>query len=383
MSWEKHRILVTGASGFIGGRVCERLFQAGAHRVRALVHTPEHAVRISRLPIELHIGDLLDRRSLRRALDGVRIVLHLGLGYGPGIVRGTRNLLREASTAGIDRFVHISTTGVYGLKPPPGCETEAAAPRRTGNIYCDNKLRAEEAVLQFGRKEIPIVILRPSIVYGPYSRWCTQLATRLRQGDVVLIDDGRGICNTTYVDNLVDAVFLALENERAIGEVFTITDGEAVTWGQFIRAHAEMLEPTPVLPNVSSEKILTHYKAQPGLWAGSVQGFRKIMVSREFREMMKQIPVFQRIIQRLWYSVQDLDEERKERLRLRLSGAPDVPPARANGLPIPDLDTWALQTGTVFYQIEKARRLLGYKPRIPFAQGIRFAEQWLRFANYL
>ena len=107
------------------------------------------------------------------------------------------------------------------------------------------------------------------------------------------------------------------------------------------------------------------------------------MVSREFREVMMQIPLFDRVIQGLWYSVQDLDEERKERLRMRLSGIPDIPVIGRNGLPIPGRDTWPLRTGEVIFQIDKARRILGYEPRISFARGMRFTEQWLRFANYI
>src|SRR3989442_1543127 len=116
-----------------------------------------------------------------------------------------------------------------------------------GDQYCDNKARAEQVVLKFGKRGLPAVILRPSIVCGPFSAWSTRLIENLRDNRVVLIDDGRGSCNTTYVDNLVDAIFLSLENEQAIGHTFFITDGEAITWGDFIRAHIAMLQNKPQL----------------------------------------------------------------------------------------------------------------------------------------
>src|SRR5215470_5160983 len=131
-------ILVTGATGFIGGRVCERLVQAGAKQVKALVHTLQHAPRIARLPIELRVGNLLDRQSL-----GARI----------------------------ERFVHISSAAVYGLRPPAGAHIESAPLRLTGNLYADSKLRAERVVARFASRGLPVITLRPSIVYGPYSSW--------------------------------------------------------------------------------------------------------------------------------------------------------------------------------------------------------------------
>src|SRR6202043_1853789 len=100
---------------------------------------------------------------------------------------------------------------------------------RTGEPYCDNKMRAEQVVSRFLRRGVPAVILRPSIVYGPHSAWSTRLIAALREHRVTLIDHGRGACNTTYVDNLVDAVFLSIEKERAVGQTFFITDGEEIT----------------------------------------------------------------------------------------------------------------------------------------------------------
>ena len=96
MRLAERSILVTGATGFIGGRVCERLIQDGATRVRALVHNVQHAARIARLPIELCPGDLMDKASLDRALDGMEFVVHLGLGHGAVVWRGTRRLLEAA-----------------------------------------------------------------------------------------------------------------------------------------------------------------------------------------------------------------------------------------------------------------------------------------------
>jgi nucleoside-diphosphate-sugar epimerase len=383
MSWIEEPVFVTGATGFIGGRLCERLVLAGARRVRALVHSFPRAARIARLPIELVSGDLLDPASLQRALGSARIVIHCGLGDARAIVRGTQNLLELAEQAGVQRFIHMSTAAVYGMKPSPECEVEDAPLRTTGDVYCDNKLRAEKVVARFARRGFPVVTLRPSIVYGPFSQWSTRLIKDLRRGHVALIDEGKGACNTTHVDNLADAVFLALDRQKVIGEAFFITDGERVTWGDFIRAHTEMMDPRPALHSLSSSEIRRYYDQQPGLYSSSWRELRRLLVSVEFRKMLTQVPLFERPLTWLWVRTQGMPQERKDRLRTRLYGARDGTGRGQAKEFIPDLDTWATQSHRVFFCIDRARRILGYEPRVRFADGIRGVEEWLRFADYL
>ena len=377
-----YRILVTGATGFIGGRVCERLIQDGATQVRALVRNFGRAARISRLPIELRRGDLLHRESLREAIGDSSIIVHLGLGYGTAIPRGTRNLLEAAKRARVERFIHISSTAVYGLKPPPGTETEQARPSPTGDVYCDNKLKAEKAVQAFSRRGVATVILRPCIVTGPYSRWSTKLIDQLRRGKAILIDGGQGICNTTYVDNLVDAIFLSMTNEQALGQVFNITDGERVTWGEFVQAHAELINPKPAIRQLSSADFLEYHDRQPGFWTASFRETRRMLISPEFRQLVKQIPAGNRLMTWLWSTMQQLDDEGRDRFRSRLAGdgigaaAIKIPPV------VPEPETFSIHTAMMQFSIEKARMVLRYQPRISFAGGMERTAQWLRFANF-
>jgi nucleoside-diphosphate-sugar epimerase len=382
MKWRNQMVFVTGATGFIGGRICERLVLANAGPIRALVHSPHKAARIARLPFEMVRGSLLHRESLRSALGQAKVVIHCGLGNARGIVRGTENLLAVAAEAGVERFVHMSTAAVHGLTPPPGTETEDAPVRATSDDYCDNKRRAERVVARFGRRGMSTVILRPSIVYGPYSAWSTRLVQSLRQNTVALIDGGRGACNTTYVDNLIDALFLSLDNDASSGETFFITDGEAITWGDFIRAHVAMLGRCELLPEISSEKVLAYYKQRPGLLTGSWKASAQVLRSRQFRELLLQIPLTQRLLSGAWGWLESLSEDKQQRARSRL-GVRHPDEAAPAGAPIPDPVDFATQTGTVFFRIDKARRVLGYEPRVLFRQGIGLVEQWMHYANYI
>ena len=385
MTWQNQTVFVTGATGFIGGRICERLFLANTAKVRALVHSTHKAARIARLPIELVRGSLLDRDSLRSALGDAKIVIHCGLGNARGIVRGTENLLTVAAESGVERFIHMSTAAVYGLTPPPGSETEDAPVRPTGDNYCDNKRRAERVVARFGRRGMHTVILRPSIVYGPYSAWSTRLIHNLRQHTVALIDGGRGACNTIYVDNLIDAIFLGLSNDAASQEIFFVTDGETITWGDFIRAHVAMLGLRDNLPEISSAQVRDFYKQQPGLLKSSVKATGQALRSRQFREILMQIPLTQRVLSGAWDWLESLNEERRQMVRSRLGVR--RPSKNSQGMkqnaPMPDEVDFATQTGSVFFRIDKARKILGYEPRVPFRQGIALVEQWMRHTNYI
>ena len=387
MNWQGKTVFVTGATGFIGGRVCERLVQAGATDVRALVHTSKNAARIGRLPIQLCPGSLLDQSSLRQALGNARVIIHCGLGVARGIVKGTQSLLEIAASAGVDRVVHMSTAAVYGLTPRPGSESEETPVPRTGDAYCDNKGEAEKVVLRFASRGLPAVILRPSIVYGPYSAWSTRLIQELKGRQTALIDGGNGACNTTYVDNLVDAIFLAVENEKSVGQAFFITDGERITWGDFVRAHARMIDQAMIeqesIPDISAQEIRSYYASQPGILVGSVKAAGQVLRSREFRQMLLRIPLSARVLAGLWRWSSSLDEPSRARLRERVGVRKTAAIATQNGRFIPDEVTLATQTGTVFFSIAKAQKLLDYQPRIPFSQGISRVEQWLRFANYL
>ena len=234
--------LVTGASGFIGGRLAQRLVGEG-YQVRCLVRSSSDTSRLDELDVEIAVGDLTKRSSLNRAAEGCRYVFHCGArvsdwGTTEEIARtnvqGTRNLLEACVAASVQRVIHFSTTDVYGY---PGREVldEAHVATRFRNWYAQTKLAAEAEVRSAERAhQLEAVILRPATVYGPHSTDVVgEIARAMRSGNMLLVDRGRAIAGLCYVDNLIDAAVLALRHEAAPGHAFNVSDGLDITWKEF------------------------------------------------------------------------------------------------------------------------------------------------------
>ena len=242
------RCLLTGASGFIGGHVAERLV-AEDFEVRCLVRVKSDTALLEQLGVELVVGSLADRDALARAVSGCTSVVHCAALVSDWAtarqivnvnVVGTRLLVAAATDARVRRFVHMSTTDVYGY-PGGVAVDEEWETMRFANWYAQSKLDAERVVRDASGK-LETVILRPATVYGPRSADVVgAIAKAIRRGHMLLIDHGRPVAGLCYVGNLVDAVLPALRSEAAVGEAFNVCDGVDVTWAGFTADLAEGL----------------------------------------------------------------------------------------------------------------------------------------------
>jgi len=253
------RILVTGASGFIGSRLLERLVDHGCRNLCAFVR-PSSAMGAlealaGRMPSESRLdivsGNLLSREDCARACAGVTVVFHLAAARGEksipdafmNSVVTTRNLLdacRQVPT--LRRFVNISSFAVYTNRGTRGrlldesCEVEARAHAR-GDAYSFAKIKQDALVTEYGRRfGIPCVIVRPGYVYGPGK---DAITGRVGIGTfgVFLHLGGGNTVPFTYVDNCAEAIWLAGVTPGVEGEVFNVVDDDLPSSRQFLRLY--------------------------------------------------------------------------------------------------------------------------------------------------
>jgi nucleoside-diphosphate-sugar epimerase len=245
MSAEARKVLILGASGFVGSRLCEALCQLGSFRIVPLVRTMGRAARIGRLGIEIFQGDATDEGRLRQLFPDIDIVVNLIAG-SDAITHGTRLTARLAREYGVSRYVHVSTAAVYGIVAHEGCVDESAPLKRTGFPYCDAKLEAELILRKEAGRGLGVTMLRPRVIWGPYSSWVLpffqEVVSSRRH---TLIDEGRGVCNSIFIDNLVDAILWAFTAQVPSGAAFFVRDVEELTWRDYYHSLATML-PYPI-----------------------------------------------------------------------------------------------------------------------------------------
>jgi len=252
--------LITGATGFIGGRLAERLATEEGVHVRGLARTPAKGDWLTGLGVEIVPGDITDPASLQAAMTGCELVFHAAAWVSEGgnqadvwavNVTGTQNVVDTASVAGVERFVHLSSCSVYGSLQQHNID-ETTPTRMRGNLYGDSKVAAEEVVFKAYREQgLPVVSARASQVYGPRSHQFTIRPVEvIKAGKMVLIDGGRHLCKPVYIDNLIDGLILCTRVEAAIGEAINLTDGEPIPWRDFFGAYGRMLniESFPSVP---------------------------------------------------------------------------------------------------------------------------------------
>jgi len=244
------KAFITGINGFIGSNLAARLIEEG-QQVSGLVRKTSDLTFLKDLNVRLFFGDLFDRNILDKATQEVDVVYHvagLASDWGPMElfrkinVEGTRNLLESSLKSKVKRFVFISSAAVHGLS---GFRDAIEDSPKMDTIfpYCITKREAEDLVNRFHKENgLPILIIRPGNVFGPKDRITfVKMAQVLEKGQMVYISGGRALTCPTYVENLIEAIILAVSREDTIGETFIITDGLKITWKEYIDKIADRL----------------------------------------------------------------------------------------------------------------------------------------------
>ncbi len=341
----RETILVTGAGGFIGGRLVETLTLGGAARVRPALRRWSSAARIARFPVEPVLCDITRPEQIEPALEGVDAVVHCAVGEPEVTVEGTRKLLAACLERGVRRVVYLSTVEVYG---DAAGEVEESAPLSPCDAYGESKVAAEEVCREAQAQGLEVSVLRPAIVYGPFSRWWTErFAERLGSGQWRLFEGfGDGRCNLVYIDDLISAILACLSRPEAAGEAFNVNGPDRVSWNEYVEALNQELGLPPL---VRSRQRSTWLKSA-ALWP--VRKAAEIAV-RHFEPLIfhiyERFPVTRGLI-------------RRTELSLRTTPAAQ------------ELDLY--QRGAS-YPTTKAAELLGWRPGVDMRRGLTLSRQWL------
>jgi len=354
--------LITGASGFIAGRIIERLCQKHDCRIKALVHNINHATRIARLDIEIIPGDILDKKLLGKIAQNVDYVIHCAVGNTPDTklnrqitVNGTKNILRASLKNKIKKLIYFSTMSVYGYPLPATVNEKTPYKKVPEDHYNNDKIEAEKICRKYIKKGLPAVILQPTIVYGPYAKsWTINPTNEIKNNQIFLINNGNGFANPVYIDNLIDAVFLALIKKEAISETFIISNGKSITWKKFYDVYQKMISKK----NLSELTISNKLKLQ--ILNFPIKVGKKIkLIFNPFDFFQKRPTFIDKII---------LPHYQKTKAIENLSA---------------NKNRQLFFQDKALFEIKKAEKILCYSPGISFSQGMKLTKKWLKYSRFI
>ena len=326
------KVLVTGGTGFTGKALVKRLLDEGHEVVSLDYREGLKTEEIRQWGATVVIGSVTDRDVVARCMAGVDIVQHMAAAfreldvpnshYDEVNVGGTRIVLEEAFKVGVKKFIYTSTCGVHGnVDVPPADEN---SPIQPADYYQRTKYEAEPLVLEYHRKGMPAVILRPAAIYGPGDpERFYMIFKRVSRGTFPMFGSGKTLYHPLYIDNLVDALMLAMEPGKGDGEAYLIADEEFVQIETLVRKVGQALGVNVQIP---------HFPILPLMIAGH-------LCEKVCKPFKITPPIFPRRVD--WY--------RQNRA----------------------------------FNIAKAKRDLGYNPRIGLDEGLKRTGEWYRREGYI
>jgi nucleoside-diphosphate-sugar epimerase len=321
-------ILITGGNGLLGRHLVRALQERG-YGVRVLVLPGEDASWLDERSVMLHRGDVRRPETLTAPMSGVEAVLHLAgmmgvwrpmADYYAVNVTGTENVCRAALVEAA-RVVHVSSWTVYGMAlGEPVREQHPLTPFR--EPYAVTKAAGDMVVQRMiAEDHLPAVIVRPGTFFGPGDRLhFGRMADRLRAGKGVIVGSGDNALPFVYVSDVVQGLLLALEHERAVGQAYNITNDRPLTQKQFLHAIARETGASP-------PRLHVPYRA---LYAA---GYVAEVVGKVTRSRRQPVVT---------------------RLGVKLFGTDNR------------------------HAIDKARRELGFRPKVGLDAGVRLTAAWYR-----
>ncbi|MFK7734812.1 MAG: NAD-dependent epimerase/dehydratase family protein [Pirellulaceae bacterium] len=344
------QVLVTGASGFLGGRIVDLMHDRNWAKPVGMIRQWSRAARISRRPVESRLCDITKAEQVEAAVEGVQAIVHCAkTDDRESIVGGTRHLLDAALRNGVKKFVFISTAEVYGPEVT-GEVLESQATPQTGRLYGDAKVEAEQVCMEYAEKGLQVVVLRPSLIYGPFSTsWSTDIAKRLLSGNWGTFEDhGNGFANLVYVDDLIQAIMRCLSRETVSGSAYNVNGPDKLTWNSYFQKFNDLIGSEP-LPAISATK------SRLRTWVMDRVSQAADLVLNRYEDKLMEI-----YLRGGWPS------KIMKRIKGELTSTPSA--GELN-------DLFSRQA---YYSDAKARQELGYRPNFDIDSGIAQTVCWLR-----
>lgn len=347
-------VAIVGAGGFVGARLLEMATLAGRTDVVPIVRAYRGVGRNAQLGVPHRIADASRPESLADALAGCDVIVNLTMGRPADILPIARSVYAAAVAVGARTVVHMSSAAVYGQVDAPGLPDDAAPRLDHWMPYARQKGLAEnflrERMRDAGRA---IVVLRPSLVWGPGSPWVLGPARDLLSGSAYLVGGGAGVCNLMYVDNLVRSILAVAAHPAPVSGFFHLGDGEHVTWREYYGALAARLGVDPAT---------IHAVTMDSYRAGRRDALDTLRSSSAYTWLKERIP-----------------QERRMLLKLRFARARRQEGESGHGRPAVTREMWELQTTRYPLPTDAFRATYGHHNETSLPLGIDASLAWLRF----
>jgi nucleoside-diphosphate-sugar epimerase len=354
-------------------------------KVRGLVHNPFKTARLARLPVEMVLGDIASVETMRQATRGCDVVVHCAIGTLYETVVGTKNVIRATLENDVKRLIHISSVAVFGYSPSADrVKDERCDYYYTGDAYCDSKIASEKVAFSYyDSKRLPLVVLRPTNIFGPYSKpWTIGPISMLSKRCYVLIDGGLSPSNIVYVDNVVDAIELAIKEDGAVGHAFNISSNRTTSWREFFSVYANMFSDPPALLNLESEDLKIRRAQQ------YCEILKKMLLNpRQFPAILPLLSRESKFVHS-FISLVTKPQFRSRAIALNSHLPESIKTYFTKGANndtvstldrIPDSNLVRIFTSKFEFPITNAMNVLGYKPRVSFEDGMKLTEKWLKY----
>ena len=329
---------------------------AGRTDVVPIVRAYRSVGRNAHLGVPHRIADASRPDSLADALAGCDVIVNLTMGRPADILPITRSVYAAAVAVGARTIVHMSSAAVYSQIDGPGLPDDAAPQLDQWMSYGRQKGLAENFLRERMRDARPaIVVLRPSLVWGPGSPWVLGPARELLAGSAYLVGDGAGVCNLMYVDNLVRSIFAVVADPAPVSGFFHLGDDEHVTWREFYAALAAGL----------GVDAATIHAVAPGSYRSG---------PRDALDRLRSTPAYTWLKERISVETRTL-------LKMRLARARRAEPETLHGRPAVTREMLELQQTRYSLPTDAFRAAYGHHNETSFPSGIAASLAWLRFTG--